>query len=121
MDVQPSASSLRRIAPGADSPAPALESSTFQPLHRADILSLPALGPFGYFKLHSLALLQAAKTACLDCREVYKNIFAALPTNKAVAFGVVKPLYCSLFHIFNLFLFEKDLRWKGVGGTVGRC
>jgi hypothetical protein len=28
---------------------------------------------------------------------MHENIFAALPADEAVAFGVVKPLYCSLF------------------------
>jgi len=47
---------------------------------------------------------------------MHKNVFAILPADKAVAFGVVKPLHCSLFHCvqnvpFNLFC----LRWTGVG------
>jgi len=44
-----------------------------------------------------MAFLQALEAARLDRREVHKNIFAALPADKAVAFGVVKPLDCSLF------------------------
>jgi hypothetical protein len=36
---------------------------------------------------------------------VHKNVFAALPANEAVAFGVVKPLDCSLFcHTLLVFL-----------------
>jgi hypothetical protein len=30
---------------------------------------------------------------------MHKNVFATLTANKAVAFGVVEPLYCSLFHV----------------------
>jgi hypothetical protein len=51
---------------------------------------------------------------------MHENIFAALPADEAVAFGVVKPLYCSLFcHFVACILFDY-LRWKGVGGTKGR-
>src|SRR6266851_3619014 len=68
---------------------------------------VPALRPFGDFELYTLALLQAAEAACLDSREVHKNIFACLPADKAVAFGVVKPLYCSLFcHFVALYPFR---------------
>src|SRR5713101_10026978 len=74
-------------------------------LQRTDVLSLPALWPLGHIELHALTLLQAAKASCLDRREVHKYIFATLPADKAVAFGVVKPLYCSLFHLIFLFPF----------------
>ena len=90
-------------------------------LYGPDVLSLPALRPFGHFKLHSLTLLQAAKTAALDCREMYEHILAILAADETITFGVVKPLHCSLFHVVTLFLFQKDLREKGVGGTEGRC
>ena len=89
-------------------------------LERLNVLSLPALGSLGHFELHRLALLQASEAARLDCREVHKNIFAVLPADKAVAFGVVKPLYCSLFcHVvtgvpFNQFTLDR------LGGTAGR-
>jgi hypothetical protein len=49
-----------------------------------------------------------------------KNIFATLAADEAVAFGVIEPLYCSLFcHVstsvpFNRFTLE------GVGGIAGR-
>ena len=79
-------------------------------LERRNIFSLQALGTFGDFKLHRLALLQASETACLDRREVYKNIFAALAANESITFGVVKPLYCSLFCHFAIPF--QDLRWR---------
>src|ERR1700682_3986517 len=87
-------------------------------LQRTDVLSLPALWPLGHIELHALTLLQAAEAACLDCREVDKYIFAALPADKAVAFGVVKPLYCSLFCHFVTVSFSIDLRCE-IGGTKG--
>src|SRR5438105_15686997 len=88
-------------------------------LERANVISLPAFGPLGDIKLHCLALLQALEAARLDRREVHKNIFATLPADKAVAFGVVKPLYCSLFcHVLTC-SFKFYLRWKGFGGTKG--
>ena len=66
-------------------------------LQRLDVFSLPAFGPLGDVKLHRLALLQALEAARLDRREVHKNIFAILTADEAVAFGVIEPLYCSLF------------------------
>src|ERR1700690_1877571 len=66
-------------------------------LQRANVLSFPALRAFGELELNTLALLQAAETASLDGREMHKYIFASLPADEAVALGVVKPLYCSLF------------------------
>jgi hypothetical protein len=51
---------------------------------------------------------------------VNENVFARLAADKAVAFGVIEPLYCSLFcHDvtgvpFNQFTLE------GFGGTAGR-
>jgi hypothetical protein len=60
-------------------------------LQRANVLSLPALWPFGDLELYALALLQAAKTTSLDGREMHKYILASLPADEAVALGVVKP------------------------------
>ena len=88
-------------------------------LERPDVLSLPALRPFGYVEFDTLALLQAAEAACLDGREMHKYIFATLTADKAIAFGVVKPLYCSLFCHFVacilliLFTLKGSRRYKG--------
>jgi hypothetical protein len=50
---------------------------------------------------------------------MHENVFARLPADKAIAFGVVEPLYCSLFHIVVLlFLFEVTL--EGVGRNLRR-
>jgi hypothetical protein len=73
-------------------------------LKRLDVLGLPALGALGYVKLHGLAFLKALETAGLNGGEMDENIFARLAADKAVAFGVIEPLYCSLFHVGNLFL-----------------
>jgi len=62
------------------------------------VLCLKAFWAFGDIELYGLAFLQAAETAALDGREMYENVFAILPADKAVAFRVVKPLHCSLFH-----------------------
>ena len=66
-------------------------------LDSLDVLCLPALGAFGHVELHGLAFLQAAEAAGLDRREMHKYVFAILAADKAIALGVVKPLYCSLF------------------------
>ena len=81
-------------------------------LERPHVFSLPALGAFGHVELHGLALLKALETARLNCREMDKNVFATLPANKAIAFGVVKPLHCALFcHVDTNFL-SVNLRWR---------
>ena len=61
------------------------------------VFSLPAFGALGDVELHGLTLLQALETTRLDGGEMYKNILSALTADEAVAFGVVEPLYCSLF------------------------
>jgi len=71
-------------------------------LQNLDVFRLPALGALGHVELHCLTFLQALETARLDSREVHKNVFACLAADKTVAFSVVEPLYCSLFHVFVL-------------------
>jgi hypothetical protein len=94
--------------------------SRFATLERPHVFRLPAFGALGHVEFDRLALLKALETACLDRREVHKNIFAVLTANEAVAFGVVEPLHCSLFcHVdtgvpFNRFTLER------FGGTEGR-
>ena len=77
------------------------------PLGSSNVLSLPPLRSLCDLKLHFLAFLQALEAARLDSREVHENVFAILAADKTVAFGVVKPLYCTLFHVtgvpFNRF------------------
>jgi len=67
-------------------------------LERSDVFCLEAFGSLGDAKFDCLAFLQAAKAACLDGRKMHEDIVAGLAADKAEAFGVVKPLYCSLFH-----------------------
>ena len=89
-------------------------------LQRANVLSLPALWSFGDLELNALALLQAAEAARLDGREMHKYIFASLSADKAVALGVVKPLYCSLFCHFVACILFRLFTLVRVGGTEGR-
>jgi len=67
------------------------------PLEGGNVLRLPALRAFGHVELHGLAFLQALKAARLDCGEMHENVFAILTADETIAFGVVKPLHCSLF------------------------
>ena len=76
-------------------------------LYRLHILCLPPFGALNYVKLHLLALLQTAEPARLNRREVYKNILATLAADETIAFGIVKPLYCSCFHGVARFLFVR--------------
>ena len=89
-------------------------------LERADVVSLPAFRPLGDVKLHCLALLQALEAARLDRREVHKNVFATLTADEAVAFGVIEPLYCSLFcHDVTGVPFDQ-FTLEGIRGAKGR-
>jgi hypothetical protein len=36
---------------------------------------------------------------------MHENVFAILTADKAVALGVIEPLYCSLFHV-NVYSFS---------------
>jgi len=69
------------------------------------VLRLPALRAFDHIELYLLAFLQAAESAGLNGREMHENILPVLAANKTIALGIVKPLYCSCFHIVALFLF----------------
>ena len=71
-------------------------------LDGADVLGLPAFRALGHVELDLLAFLQAAEDAGLNGREMNENVFAGLTADEAVALGIVKPLYCSLFHIVVL-------------------
>ena len=71
----------------------------FPILENLNVLSLPALGSLGDVELHRLAFLEASEATGLDGGEMHENVFAILTADKAVAFGVIEPLYCSLFHI----------------------
>ena len=77
---------------------------TASALERLYVLCLPALGSLHDVELDRLPFLQAAEALALNRREMNKYILAILPADKAVAFGVVEPLYCSLFHVFVLFV-----------------
>jgi hypothetical protein len=46
---------------------------------------------------------------------MHENIIAGLTAQKAIALGVVKPLYCSLFQFVTCFYFEFLLRRIAAG------
>jgi hypothetical protein len=63
-----------------------------------NVLSLPALRALGHLELHRLPFLQAAKPTGLNGGEMHEHILPILTAVEAIAFSVVKSLYCSLFH-----------------------
>jgi hypothetical protein len=71
-------------------------------LGRLNVLGLLALWAFSHVELHGLPFLQAVKAASLNGREMHEDVLAILTADEAVAFGVVKPLYCSLFQLIFL-------------------
>ena len=83
---------------------PLLSRRTGCHLDSLNVFRLKAFRPFDDIKLYSLAFLQAAKAARLNRREMHEHIATTLTADEAVPFGIVKPLYCSLFQ-WILFLF----------------
>src|ERR1051326_6773527 len=90
-------------------------------LQDLNVLCLPAFGAFLDFELHGLAFLQATESIRLDRREMHENIFAGLTADKAKTLGVVKPLYCSLFHVvtFSVLNFSAEKIAAGESGIAG--
>jgi hypothetical protein len=89
-------------------------------LEKLDVFCLEALGPLDHVKLHRLAFLKAAESIRLYGREMHENIVAGLTAKKAIALGVVKPLYCSLFQFVTCFYFEFLLRRIAAGERAER-
>jgi hypothetical protein len=74
-------------------------------LERLHVFRLEAFGAIHQVELHGLAFLQAAESVCPDGRKMHEDVCARVAADKAVAFGVVKPLHCSLFHCVTYFCF----------------
>src|ERR1700687_1590995 len=81
-------------------------------LDSLNVLSLPALWAFGHVELYGLPFLQAAKAASLNGGEMHEDILPILTADEAIAFGVVKPLYCTVPCSIDIpiFIFEFRLR-----------
>ena len=62
------------------------------------VFCLPALRSLYDIELYGLTFLQAAEALRLDRRVMNEDILAILARNEAIAFSVVEPLHCSLFH-----------------------
>ena len=84
-------------------------------LQGTNIFCLPALRSLSHFEFNCLTLLQALESARLDCGEMYKYVFARLTADKAVALGVIEPLYCSLFHKVSTIVPLLNFTLEGVG------
>jgi hypothetical protein len=66
-----------------------------------DVLSLKPLRALLHLKLNFNAIVEAPVAVHLDGAEMDEYILAAGPLNKAIAFGIVKPLDDTLFsHYF---------------------
>lgn len=72
---------------------------SLEALQRLDVGCLPAFRALYNVELYSLSFLQALETVRTDRRVMHEDILAILARDEAVALGVVKPLYCSLFHL----------------------
>jgi hypothetical protein len=90
-------SRLHAYEKGSGVSAP-LNSSVPLGLKNLYVLGLETLGTLHDVELHCLAFLQAAEAIRLNGRKMHEHVFAILPADEAVSFGVVKPLHCSLFH-----------------------
>ena len=74
-------------------------------LSGGDVFGLWALGAIGNLHGHRLTLLKRFMTFSLYRAVMYENVFSTFLRNKAIAFGIVKPLnracYC-FRHNFTL-------------------
>src|SRR5437660_3122884 len=69
-----------------------------------------ALGPFQELKFHSFSLIQRSVAIFLDSGKVDKDVFPGRALNKAIPFGSVEPLDCSLFfHKCNSFRLSSEI------------
>jgi hypothetical protein len=53
-------------------------------------------------ELYGLTLLETAEAFSGDGGEMNEHVFTVLAGDESVAFGIVKPLHCSLFHVLLL-------------------
>lgn len=76
-----------------------------------------ALGTFQKLILHRLAFVKGPIAVFLDSGKMHKDVFSGRPLNKAIAFGSVEPLDCSLlFHKCNSF--RLSFRLKSPPGNL---
>ena len=69
-------------------------------LQNLNVFGLPSLGAALHFEADRLTFLQRTEPVRLNGRKMNEYIFAILPGDETKTFGIVKPLYCSLFHVF---------------------
>ena len=80
-------------------------------LERLNVRRLPALRALYHVELNRLTFLEALEAAAVDRRVVNEDVLAILTADEAKTLGIVKPLYCSLFHVFlflNYFCLDPD-------------
>src|SRR5262249_17318683 len=63
-----------------------------------DVRRLLALRAIDNFELHLFPFAEGLEAVALDRREVDKNVFATLASNKSIALAIVKPLDRTSWH-----------------------
>jgi len=76
-----------------------IQKDLFGVLQHLNVFCLPPFRAFDDVERNWLSFFQAAKTIGLNRGKVNKYVFTVFPGNKAVAFSVIEPLHCSLFHV----------------------
>jgi hypothetical protein len=71
-------------------------------LCQLDVFGLQSLGAGDHLELHGLAFLQAAEAVGLDRGMMDEDVVSILPADETKAFSVVKPFYCTFFHVVIL-------------------
>src|SRR5271165_1144292 len=71
-------------------------------LRQLDVFGLQSLGAGDHLELHGLAFLQAAEALGLNRRVMDEHVVSVLPADETKALSVVKPLYCTFFHVVIL-------------------
>jgi hypothetical protein len=70
-------------------------------LENLNVFCLEAFGAFYDIELDCLSFLQRTEAIRLNRGEMNEDIFARLTRDETKSLGIVKPLYCSLFHFVN--------------------
>ena len=78
------------------------------------VFRLEALGALHDVELYSLTFLKALESVRLNGREMHEDVLAIFAADESKSLGIVKPLYCSLFHCVD-FPFSIDCYAEGIG------
>src|SRR6266567_5184768 len=90
-----------------------------------DVRCLLALRAIDNFELHLFPFAEGLEAVALDRREVDKNVFATLASNKPIALAIVKPLDRTSWHAtFSVPVHKAEhieSKWQGTTAPTSNC